>query len=989
MAFLTKRLEDIEASDASRITLGGKALKCYEMAKNGFPVPPAFVVSTLAYDTFVQDAGLLADMNAALGGNTLELRNALYNSRSSFNRMFSAFGREAFARRRSILANPALEEQIRNEVSARVIVQSVEARIRAGKIPQALVDEVTALVELYPPGTRFAVRSSGTYEDDALASFAGQYDTFLNRSSVEDILNAIVLCWASMWRPHVLEYRRTLMERQGDNFTKPPLPKMCVLVMQQIDSRSAGVLFTRNPLSGDVNQVVIESVWGQGEGLVGGECTPDRFIFSRVDQVEVSREISSFKTHMFRLSESHDGTEKVELSDESMKTGSSLSESDIGKLLTLASTIHTHYGRGQDVEWAIDYSGTLFVLQTRDITVAGAGENPSFEPRAGRIAPFYPPGPGPWVLDTAHFARPVSKWMIEIYAAQNVCIGPDPARSPFARGFETVGAGIYGLMIRDVNGFLYNQPVPVTDEDELMKRGGNAIKYWSEKVYLKELETFDTEWKAAQLAAHQKVIEILDAVDFATASNEELADVTAKAYDHAARCWQRHHDYTHLAIFVPADVLNHVKKWTGCSELDAYSVFENASPESKGPLNLEDPVVEAAIAAIRSYEPAYEMLMEWSDDVEAGSADAGEIWSVLCNSPNERVKLAMKAFRNRFGYRLMTSYDLISLTNLELPEFLVSALHTVLQPDAKEKEDKKEQYAIDAIAAMRARVPEDKRDEFDTLVRDGRNVYRVRDERGLATDLTGVGIARTILLRVAAALVARGLISRADLLPHASKDEALALVLGNAHDTAVSSVELERRAKYAGQTDASSVPKVLGPAMPPPPPPEGLPELVMRTFWASVGGVMRVFTAPEVSSKKTNVICGTSASRGVVQGRACVVRNPADDLPLVRKGDILVTLSTSAAFNSVIPMLSGIVADYGGLLSHAAIISRESNIPAVVSCGTAVERISTGMIIRVDGEAGEIEIIDDLGIRVDMAKVRRVEEDDNMLRKVSTSTYSK
>ena len=113
--------------------------------------------------------------------------------------------------------------------------------------------------------------------------------------------------------------------------------------------------------------------------------------------------------------------------------------------------------------------------------------------------------------------------------------------------------------------------------------------------------------------------------------------------------------------------------------------------------------------------------------------------------------------------------------------------------------------------------------------------------------------------------------------------------------------------------------------------------------------------APEVRSEAQKVR-GLGVSPGVYEGPARVVRG-TQDFGQIEKGDILVTKATTAAFNTVLPLLGAIVTDRGGLLSHAAIVSREYGIPAVVGCTDATARISDKARVRVDGEAGEAVIV--------------------------------
>src|SRR4029453_12788657 len=107
---------------------------------------------------------------------------------------------------------------------------------------------------------------------------------------------------------------------------------------------------------------------------------------------------------------------------------------------------------------------------------------------------------------------------------------------------------------------------------------------------------------------------------------------------------------------------------------------------------------------------------------------------------------------------------------------------------------------------------------------------------------------------------------------------------------------------------------------------------------------------------------GLAASRGVYEGPACRISRPSEFDRIVR-GDVLVTEWTTEAFNILLPLLGAIVTDTGGLLSHSAIVAREYGIPGVVGTREATERIADGVRVRVDGDAGEVEVLGGRGKR--------------------------
>ncbi len=119
-----------------------------------------------------------------------------------------------------------------------------------------------------------------------------------------------------------------------------------------------------------------------------------------------------------------------------------------------------------------------------------------------------------------------------------------------------------------------------------------------------------------------------------------------------------------------------------------------------------------------------------------------------------------------------------------------------------------------------------------------------------------------------------------------------------------------------------------------------------------------IFTEPSGQAPQIDgvVARGNSAFGGVFEGRARLILGP-DDFDRIEEGDVLITTSTSPAFNVVLPLVGGIVTDHGGVLSHAAIVAREFGIPAVVACGNATTTIPDGAKVRIDGDAGEVTVL--------------------------------
>jgi pyruvate,water dikinase len=198
-----------------------------------------------------------------------------------------------------------------------------------------------------------AVRSSALGEDSAEATFAGQQDTYLWVRGVDAVCEAVQRCWASLYNPEAVAYR----ERFGVES-----PAMGVTVQLMVDAAVSGVMFTCNPVSGDRSMVAINASWGLGLAVVGGEVTPDDYLVSKITG-EVVRQTISDKAIEYLAG--NDGPIRVDV-DAARRSQPCLDHVD--ELVAMGRRIETHFGSSQDVEWAVDRGGTLFVLQSRPVT---------------------------------------------------------------------------------------------------------------------------------------------------------------------------------------------------------------------------------------------------------------------------------------------------------------------------------------------------------------------------------------------------------------------------------------------------------------------------------------------------------------------------------------------------------------------------------------------------------------------------------------------
>jgi pyruvate, water dikinase len=204
------------------------------------------------------------------------------------------------------------------------------------------------------------VRSSATAEDLPDASFAGQQDTFLWITGADAVVDHVRRCWSSLYTARSIAYRH------DHGFADHPA-LMGVGVQQMVEARVAGVALTMNPINGDRSKIVIDASFGLGEAVVSGHVTPDNFVVDKV-LLEVLAQTISAK-HV-ELVPDVDGRRVVERAVEPDRQSTpSLASQEVKAIAALAKQVERHYGCPQDVEWALDHDGSVFLLQSRPETI--------------------------------------------------------------------------------------------------------------------------------------------------------------------------------------------------------------------------------------------------------------------------------------------------------------------------------------------------------------------------------------------------------------------------------------------------------------------------------------------------------------------------------------------------------------------------------------------------------------------------------------------
>jgi pyruvate,water dikinase len=553
---------------------------------------------------------------------------------------------------------------------------------------------------------------------------------------------------------------------------------------------------------------------------------------------------------------------------------------------------------------------------------------------------FKAPGPGAWELEQTHFAKPATR-----YASTLVS---DPLARGFAEGTKRYGLLLDTLRMRFVNDFCYGKFVPVGAPDnaagppprpifmlltrlhpEIRRRIAAAPGVFAKKLWREDMRRWDEEVKPDSIARNRKLqnaaIGALGDAEFIA----HLEDVRANA----AEMIYRHHIFTIPSCFPVGHFVSEVQRWTGLPSGEVLGVLKGAAPISRGVGAAPLVRLRAALAAsgitaesVRG-RPAQQVL----DDLRA----------------THGVAEALQSYLDEVAYRAVSGYDVCDKYALEMPDMLVGVIF-----GAADKADRQGDFTK-RRDALRAKVPEAHRAEFDQLLEEARFIHRLRDERGMYNDSWGIGLARRAMLEAGRRLTDSGLLPDASIAINASHEEIVGMLKGEKQPGVE---ELRRRQAWRDTNTVADAPPFLGPEPKGPPPAGWLPKKAQANARAMDTVIREIFNVP-VQKAPPRTVVGLPVHPGIYEGPARIINGP-QDFNRLQQGDVLITRNTSPAFNVVLPLLGALVTDRGGQLSHAAIVAREYGIPAVVGTREATTMFADGARVRVDGDKGVVDLVE-------------------------------
>ena len=768
-------------------------------------------------------------------------------------------------------------------------------------VPDDVAAAVTSAYAALGDRVPVAVRSSATAEDLPGASFAGQQDTYLNVLGTDAVLDAVRRCWASLWTDRAVAYR-------ADAGIDHATTQLAVVVQRMVDAQVAGVLFTADPISGRRTSSVVDAAPGLGDAVVSGAVDPDHWV------VDDAGRGAGFRTRP--------------------EHAACLDDGQVRALVDLGRRVEAHFGAPQDIEFAVDGAGKLWLTQSRAITTlypVPPAQRPGLRVHLnatlaqGLTRPMTPMGLSAF--------RVVGARMAEVALRRSVdpMVGPAAFGVAGDRGFADITVAVRNPIGRRLVPRIFDV---MEARSAVVVRGlladeptlGPSGTVWS---FVRPVLRVLVGYRVPPLlvlslvrpaAARRHVARIGDRLRASLA--EPVPGDGRARFAHVVETLREIFPIMPRTVPVAAAgflALGLARRAAG-SDLDAQSVHDvlrglphNVTTDMDLALWAAAMRLDAASAEALADPPA-ELALRYR---------AGTLPAVL--------QRELAAFLAEHGHRTVAEIDLGMPRWSDDPTQVLGSLANYRRlADADPAEHPDVRFSRGAAAAEAAVAAV---------------VARVRRRSRIRAAVTGFGLRRTrqltgmrethkdYLIRVLAHVRAQLALTGAELAERGLLAEAADVFFLELRDVASAldgadqrGLVAARRAEYDRELRRRHIPRVL----------------------LSDGTEPEALAAPPPEG----ALIGTPASAGTVSGRARVVLDPAE--ATLEPGEILVAPSTDPGWTPLFLTAGGLVMEMGGANSHGAVVAREYGIPAVVGVPEATTRLHTGQTVTVDGASGTV-----------------------------------
>ncbi|MDA1092048.1 MAG: PEP-utilizing enzyme [Acidobacteria bacterium] len=790
--------------------------------------------------------------------------------------------------------------------SARVgeLLAGVRARLVAVGLPDAVRDAVARFLQdagLQDDGV--AVRSSAVGEDGEGLAFAGIHESILNVRGSVAVSEAILQCYASLWTPQAVAYRRRF---SVDDRATPCAVVICRMVGDETAGPvAAGVAFSCEPVTGQREVVTINLARGLGDAVVRGTVQPQQY---------------QVRTRPVFVVQRQDTTDAAAI----------LPDEQVSRLARLVMRVHWALGGGQDpqdVEWAFD--GTAFwLLQARPVT------------RLPRWTfPGVPAGPTVWsnanVGDSLPHPLTTLTWSVVTSGVQSVVYASlEAVDYPIPDGMEVMRC-FGGRPYFDLGSLQWGHydafGVSTAESNRLMGGFQAAITVPSGNPIRGRAGLARTRRRMRLLRRFRRLAkeapgDIEKMIDRARAlRRRDLSPLSDAALREELRQIQE-------AVVRFQPTLQLAAAYYGGWMTTASDVLEWATGDRAESLVTQMLAASGDVASAEQGYGLYDLarLAEREPDAVRALAAADPFtWRALdAASP---FRSAMEQYLYRYGHRAVFEMEFASIRWHQDPTYLIRQIQFHMgHPDSPDPRARAEAVHARAQADLQ-HLPWYVRPLVRRLLNRSRSGAGLR-ENAKSAMAAGVAMVHQVARELGRRFVERGTLAASDDIFHLSLPEIEACFDGVWDGGGAARLVADRRARRLQQV-AQKLPGVI----------EGAAAPV-----AAAGRDV----APGASADG-RVRTGLAAAPGAAVGAACVVSSP-HEADRMQRGDVLVAPSTDPGWTPLFLRASAIVMETGGYLSHGAVVAREFGIPAVVNVRDVMAEIRDGDQLRVDGDRGVV-----------------------------------
>ncbi len=760
---------------------------------------------------------------------------------------------------------------------------------------------------LKPP---VAVRSSSPTEDLSDASFAGQYMTVLGVSSEEKLIRAVENCWRSASSDASTAYQRARGTATSVD--------MALLIQELVPAESAGVMFTMNPVTDRVDQIVVNANFGLGESVVSGNAEPDTFILAKGSHAIVERRLGTKRVVTQRQS---DGVEEVPLEGR-YRESFSLSDGQLRQLAKAAESIEAHYDCPMDVEWAF-VGDTLHMLQARSVTTG--------------LAPYLSDQLDQWARERNLDADPDQTW-IRGSVLSGLRLSPlyySEMSAFFADMFVKI-AKLHGAppirrkIFKYYSGFAYTDaefsstadpPGAIRSEGPLSSAWRSnlkiALRHPLSLAFWRNIDYYNRRWRRewrpeieARLPhfANASPTAIRDYIEFLEVQRRERSVVAGLAVGYAP-------NFVGLVAYL-------LERWLPGTSSNVLGILTSGLPES---LTHDENVALWDLSQSANRLPAVrEAIMTGNFD---RLAEMPEAMAFL---------LEVDAFRRAHAHRGCSDRDIYQPRWGDDPALLLNQVKLMLtlcanaDPRAAHARTaaRREQQERDLLCQFRGPLGIVRRMVFMKVLRATQRYVMHRDNQRHTFEPYFLELRRSYSA-LGDKLVEHGILRQREYVFFLGKAEIYRHIDGELSDKKLSQ-RARSRYEWWDRVTRSDPPEYLRGNRP--------------------------FDSRVASTAGNAGLQGAAGAPGVATGPVRIIGS-LQELNRIRAGDIIVTYAIDPAWTPVFGIIGGVIAVEGGMLSHAAVLGREYGLPVVLGVRAAPSLLNAGDVVQIAGTTGTVAIV--------------------------------